>query len=98
MIDPNAPKSAARRSWMLAGALLCCCALAASGCAVGPDYRRPAVATPAQFKEAGDWKLADPRDEVARGPWWNIYQDPTLDALEDRLARSNLTVAAAEAA
>lgn len=72
--------------------------LLCSGCAVGPDYRRPAVAVPSRFKEAGEWKPAEPRDDVARGSWWDVYEDPTLNELEERAMRANQTVAAAEAA
>ncbi len=68
------------------------------GCAVGPDYHRPPVAVPARFKEAGDWKIAEPRDGVARGAWWRVYRDPILDDLEERVMKANLTLASAEAA
>ena len=84
-------RGAARALALLVGVVL-------AGCAVGPDYHRPSVAAPAQFKEAGEWKLADPRDNVARGAWWQVYQDPVLDGLEERVMRSNLTLVAAEAA
>ena len=41
------------------------------------------------------WKLAAPRDRVDAGPWWAVYNDPTLDALEAQVEISNQTVAAA---
>lgn len=69
--------------------------LGLAGCAVGPDYRRPAAPQPAAFKEA--WQPAAPADALPRGPWWRAYADATLDALEDDAARSNQTVRAAEA-
>ena len=69
--------------------------LLASGCAVGPDYRRPEAARPAAFREA--WQPAAPADELPRGPWWQAYGDPTLDDLEAAAERSNQTLAAAEA-
>jgi hypothetical protein len=34
--------------------------LLAQGCAVGPDYKRPELATPASFSEQGPWKVAEP--------------------------------------
>ncbi|WP_153098992.1 efflux transporter outer membrane subunit [Paraburkholderia hayleyella] len=65
-----------------------------TGCALGPDYKRPATAVPAAYKEAADgWKLAQPADQFDRGAWWHIYQDPQLDALEDRLNLANQTIA-----
>ena len=72
-------------------------ALLLSACAVGPDYVRPKVETPAAYKEAGDWKPARPRDDVQRGEWWKAFGDPQLDALVERVAVSNQTVAATEA-
>ncbi|HZZ10946.1 MAG TPA: efflux transporter outer membrane subunit [Paraburkholderia sp.] len=65
-----------------------------AGCAVGPNYARPAAEIPASYKEAAPgWKVAQPADQHDRGDWWTIYQDPQLDALEDRLNASNQTVA-----
>ena len=69
-------------------------ALALAGCAVGPDYKRPAVQVPASYKEAAEgWKVAQPSDQRDRGTWWTIYDDPQLDALEEKLNQSNQTVA-----
>jgi len=68
-----------------------------SGCAVGPDYRRPATATPAAYKEANGWKRAEPRDDAARGNWWQVYGDPVLNALVSQVQVSNQNVIAAAA-
>ncbi|MGF6776682.1 efflux transporter outer membrane subunit [Paraburkholderia sp. GAS334] len=73
------------------------------GCTVGPAYVRPSVATPASFKEAAPavapdgttWAPASPQDAAQRGAWWKIYQEPELDALEDRLNSSNQNIAQA---
>ena len=70
----------------------------ASACAVGPNYHRPAVATPPTFKEADGWAPADPTDAADRKDWWTVFGDPTLDALETQAAASNQTLAGAEAA
>jgi hypothetical protein len=52
---------------------LCVAPLALLGaCTVGPKYERPSVATPSAYKEAGEWKIAQPRDDVNRGKWWEI--------------------------
>ena len=72
-----------------------CCVL--SGCAVGPDYRRPAAPVPQTFKEAGEWKVAEPQDERSRGAWWKIFGDRQLDELESQVNISNQNVLAAEA-
>lgn len=69
-----------------------------TACAVGPDYERPPVETPAAFKEAGDWQKAEPSDEIDKGQWWTVYKDPILDALEKQVEVSNQNLKAAEAA
>jgi multidrug efflux system outer membrane protein len=63
-----------------------------AGCSVAPPYQRPAVDTPAAFKEApagSQWKPAEPAESVARGEWWKVFADPTLDDLETRAAAAN---------
>jgi len=73
--------------------------LALAGCSVGPDYRRPTVEVPAQFKEAAPgWKMAQPQDQATRGPWWEVFNDPQLNALESRVNLANQTVAGYAAA
>ncbi|MET3232522.1 UNVERIFIED_ORG: NodT family efflux transporter outer membrane factor (OMF) lipoprotein [Burkholderia sp. 1263] len=65
-----------------------------AGCAVGPDYKRPAAEIPASYKEAAPgWKVAQPADQQDRGDWWTIYQDPQLNALEEKLNTANQTIA-----
>jgi NodT family efflux transporter outer membrane factor (OMF) lipoprotein len=73
-------------------------ALIASGCAVGPNYKRPPIVTAPAFKEQEGWKPSEPADTLARGPWWSIYQDDVLAGLESRVAISNENIAAAAAA
>jgi NodT family efflux transporter outer membrane factor (OMF) lipoprotein len=68
-----------------------------AGCAVGPDYLRPDVTTPAAYKEAGDWKPAEPKDLSPRGSWWEIYGDAELNMLVAQVAISNQNVLAAAA-
>lgn len=70
-------------------------ALFVSGCAVGPDYRRPTTAEVSTFKEAGDWVPAVPADALERGPWWSLFGDPLLDQLAARVEVSNQNVALA---
>ena len=71
--------------------------LLAAGCSVGPNYVRPTAPAPAEFKEASGWKVAEPRDEAMRGPWWTIYDDPALAALEAAVEEANQNLVAAEA-
>ncbi len=77
-----------------------CAAIGATllaGCAVGPDYKRPEVQTPTAFKESAGWKIAEPRDEVARGKWWKIFGDSVLDALLEQVNVSNQSLKVSEA-
>jgi NodT family efflux transporter outer membrane factor (OMF) lipoprotein len=76
-----------------------------TGCKpVGPDYNRPAYNAPAVYKETGAstvvvpppnpaggrWTPANPSDGMLKGKWWEIYKDPQLDRLEDRIATNNV--------
>ncbi len=67
-------------------------------CAVGPDYVRPKTEQPKEFKEAQNWKQVQPKDNEIRGKWWEIFDDPELNKLEDQVDISNQNVKAAEAA
>lgn len=67
--------------------------LALAGCAIGPDYERPQINTPAAFRHAEGWKAAEPADALARGAWWELYGDATLNELQERLAASNQSLA-----
>ena len=67
-----------------------------SACMLGPDYQRATVATPAVYKQAGDWQPAQTNAQAA-GEWWRAYGDATLDTLVDKVAVNNQNLAAAEA-
>jgi NodT family efflux transporter outer membrane factor (OMF) lipoprotein len=66
-------------------------------CKMGPDYVRPAVEAPTSYKEAENWKPAEPAAHLDRGAWWTIYRDPKLDALQGQLNAGNLNIRIAEA-
>jgi NodT family efflux transporter outer membrane factor (OMF) lipoprotein len=71
-------------------------AVSLAACSLAPVYEKPATAPPAAaYKEAGDWKPAQPADAQPRGPWWNIFQDSQLDALEMQVSASNQDLKAA---
>jgi NodT family efflux transporter outer membrane factor (OMF) lipoprotein len=70
------------------------------GCVVGPKYHPPAAQAPApdykesptQFKENGGWTVAQPADGKLRGKWWEIFNDPELNALEEQLDINNQNI------
>jgi outer membrane protein, multidrug efflux system len=70
----------------VATTLLC---LSAAGCALAPPAAVPVVAVPASYAEMSDWVTASPSDHVDTGPWWHVFDDPTLNTLETALTESN---------
>src|ERR1700732_1295413 len=67
-----------------------------AACSLAPRYQRPDTAgSPAEYREALGWKLATPSDIEPRGPWWTVFQDPALDALETQVTDANQDLKAA---
>ena len=73
-----------------------------TGCVVGPRYKVPVPTletlpgnykeTPAQYRGASGWKIADPKDGLMRGEWWQIFHDPQLNELEAQLNLNNQNI------
>ena len=56
-----------------------------AGCAIGHDYKRPAVAQPPTFRGQATAEAVS----FADAPWWGVFQDPSLKSLiEDALRRN----------
>jgi NodT family efflux transporter outer membrane factor (OMF) lipoprotein len=68
-----------------------------ASCTVGPNYVRPTADTPATFKEMEGWKTAQPRDQELRGKWWQAFNDPLLNDLQEQVSLSNQNLAQAAA-
>jgi len=68
-----------------------------AGCAAGPDYRRPETEAVPEYKEAGEWKLAQPQDAIERGRWWEAFGDRQLGTLVEQVEISNQNIRVAEA-
>ena len=80
------------------------CLLVAGCKPVGPNYHRPGYNAPTIYKETGAtsvvapppnpqggaWQPANPSDGMLKGKWWEIYQDPQLNKLEERIDSSNV--------
>jgi len=73
-------------------------ASALSACEVGPNYHQPTAPTTPAYKEIAGWSAAQPSDAADRADWWTVFNDPVLNDLEQKVATSNQTLAAAEAA
>ncbi len=76
-----------------------------TACNPAPKYVRPSAPSPVayketapqEFKEGAGWKLAQPGDDKIRAKWWELYNDPKLNALEEQVATGNQSLAASEA-
>jgi NodT family efflux transporter outer membrane factor (OMF) lipoprotein len=62
------------------------------GCMVGPDYHRPEVTAPVQYKELPGWTVAAPAAATPTADWWTGFNDPLLNQLEPMVSVSNQTV------
>jgi NodT family efflux transporter outer membrane factor (OMF) lipoprotein len=85
-------------SAVLATVLLC------AGCNFAPKYEKPSIETPGAYKEmtpaeaklTDGWKTSEPNDAALRGKWWEMFQQPELNALEEQITvTNNQTLAAA---
>jgi outer membrane protein TolC len=69
---------------------------------VGPNYKVPVYTAPPAYKETGaptvvpppnpqggSWTPANPSDGMLKGKWWEVYNDPQLNRLEERIATDN---------
>jgi NodT family efflux transporter outer membrane factor (OMF) lipoprotein len=70
-----------KRSAILAAWVLAALALSLAGCMVGPNYKRPAVATPQQFRGAPASPGAATPDSLAETKWFDLFQDDTVKQL-----------------
>lgn len=67
----------------------CFLLLGVTGCAVGPKYHKPGVATPPTWSAEEPWRAAEPKDGIPKGQWWALYQDPVLTGLEQNALSAN---------
>jgi len=101
--SPGGRKAVSRLGHTAICALSAFALLGPLGCNVGPKYIRPVVPAPSAFKESGPqqapdgtvWKPAQPQDAMLRGKWWESYQEPELNSLEEQLNISNQNIARA---
>ena len=84
--------------------MLLLCLVVLSGCAVGPEYHRPAPAgtnavptafTVGEGTNQTEWKPAEPRAHLPRGEWWGIFADVELSRLEGLADSQNQQISAA---
>ena len=97
-------KTILKRSTHKRRALTLCLMIAiggTAGCTLGPKYHRPTTPTPAapnykestvNFQDAPGWKVASPQEAMLRGKWWEIFNDPELNALEEQVNINNQNI------
>jgi NodT family efflux transporter outer membrane factor (OMF) lipoprotein len=90
-----------RTAWKLVAGCALMAAVVLSGCRVGPRYSAPAPPTitapnykesTVNFKEAEGWKVANPQDAMIRGNWWEVFNEPELNHLEEQLNVDNQNI------
>jgi NodT family efflux transporter outer membrane factor (OMF) lipoprotein len=97
-----------RNSRLARGSAFCrllsafCLLLFAAACTPGPKYIRPTVPEAPAYKElapnaaSGEWKASQPQDQALKGNWWEVFNDPQLNGLEERVDVSNQNLKIAE--
>ncbi len=76
--------------------LLLAIAVLLSGCAVGPNYKRPAVNVPTEYRDGTPSPTA-PGSSLGNEKWWDVYQDPVLADLIHTALQQNYDVRIAAA-
>jgi NodT family efflux transporter outer membrane factor (OMF) lipoprotein len=101
MIAMMSTKRVGMRGWTLAVAGGVALLTGVTGCRVGPKYHAPPppqVTAPnykestVNFKDQDGWKVASPQDAMLRGNWWEVFQEPELNTLEDQLNINNQNI------
>ena len=67
-----------------------------AGCAVGPNYKRPAVNVPTDYRGAAPAQAATTAS-IGNEKWWDVYQDPVLTQLIHTALQQNYDVRIAAA-
>jgi NodT family efflux transporter outer membrane factor (OMF) lipoprotein len=68
-----------------------------AGCAAGPDYKKPQVDMPVAWTIEPPWRESSPDDAAVKGPWWQRFGDPQLDALQAQALANSPTLQLASA-
>jgi NodT family efflux transporter outer membrane factor (OMF) lipoprotein len=72
------------------------CGLTLSGCDLAPVYSPPHYVLPESYKGSGPFQVAQPDQVLSpRGDWWTMFNDPSLNHLEQGLEADNPSLQAA---
>jgi multidrug efflux system outer membrane protein len=72
--------------------ILLACGVLLGGCTVGPNYKRPTATVPAQWDVVEPWRESAPKDSLAKGEWWTVFQDDELNGFEKQALAENQTL------
>jgi len=64
---------------------------------VGPNYHTPPVPQPVAWHTEGPWRQGDPKDQIPKGAWWEIFHDAELNRLETEVLAANQDLVSASA-
>ena len=92
----NAPRPRPAGGGFIAGYLLAATAFLAGCGAVGPDYVRPKMGAPVDWKTEPGWQSGQPRDSELKGDWWTLFDDAGLNRLAAQALAHNNTLALAQ--
>lgn len=99
MLNSKAQSSTLRRSAFAVA--LSASLIGLSGCVLGPKYHAPTPPTPVapnykestvNFQDTTGWKVATPSEAMLRGKWWELFNDPELNALEEQVNINNQNI------
>lgn len=66
-----------------------------SACDLAPEYKQPKYALPDTWQGTAPFQVAQPADQIPKGAWWTVFNDPILNQLEDQLNKNNPDLKAA---
>ena len=81
-----------RGMWIARVTLLPAAVILAAGCTVGPNYKRPSAPAATKWDVAEPWRESAPKDSIPKGPWWTVFRDDDLSALETQALSANQTL------
>ncbi len=68
-----------------------------AGCGTPPRYQKPALDMPVAWQLEAPWRTGAPADLTPKGAWWERFEDPQLNTLEQKALTANQTLVAAGA-
>src|SRR3989338_701370 len=95
---PSPLFTARKGATMIRRVILTASLLFLAGCSLAPDFTPPPLEIPATFKEgqsiAGDaqWKQIEAMENTDRGAWWELFNDPLLNVMEEQAAGASPTL------